>query len=186
MWFPCSAVIASVRLERRPLHKIWYRGELWVSYSYWEQVFLCSLLSFKDHIAQQTAKANKIVGLIVIRRSFDHLSEKMFVILYKSLVRPILEYGHSIWQPSEKGLCCDIEKVQKRAIKMLGHLKDKPYCERLKKLKLPSLEFRRLRGDMIETYKFLHGHYDTEHPKFEKPASDGGFGLNPGFFGLNP
>ena len=132
-------------------------------------VVIDNKLSFKDHVAQQTTKANRIVGLI--RRSFDFLSEKMFVILYKSLVRPILEYGHCIWQPSEKGLCIELEKVQKRATKMLGHLKDKPYSDRLKKLKLPSLEYRRLRGDMIETYKYLHGHYDTEYPKFEKTTT---------------
>ena len=35
------------------------------------------------------------------------------------------------------------------------------YEERLKKLNLPSLEFRRARGDMIETYKIIHGVYDS-------------------------
>ena len=51
-------------------------------------------LSFKDHVAQQSTKATKIVELI--RRSFDYQSEEIFVLLYKSLVRPILEYGHCI------------------------------------------------------------------------------------------
>ena len=78
----------------------------------------------------------------------------MFVQLFKGLVRPILEYGHCIWKPDEKkqkGLCADIERVQKRATKMLSQLKDLPYPERLRRLKLPSLEHRRKRGDAIET-----------------------------------
>ena len=51
-------------------------------------------LSFKQQISQSTAKANRIVGLI--RRSFDYLNERIFVTLFKSLVRPLLEYGHCV------------------------------------------------------------------------------------------
>ena len=40
-------------------------------------------------------------------------------------------------------------------------MKDLQYEDRLKRLKLPSLEYRRLRGDMIETFKILNGFYDT-------------------------
>ena len=47
--------------------------------------------SFKEHIAQVTAKANRVVG--IIRRSFDYLTPSVFILMYKSLVRPILEYG---------------------------------------------------------------------------------------------
>ena len=86
--------------------------------------------------------------------------------LFKGMIRPLLEYGHCVWQPCEKGLCSEIENVQRRATRMLSHLQELPYPERLKKLKLPSLEHRRLRGDMIETYKYLNGLYDTEQPKF--------------------
>ena len=133
-------------------------------------VVIDNKLNFKQQIAQSTAKANKIVGLI--RRSFDYLSEKMFITLFKSLVRPLLEYGHCVWQPMEKQLCKDIENVQRRATKMLSHLKDLSYSETLKKLKLPSLEHRRARGDMIETFKYMNGYYDTERPLFEKTTSE--------------
>jgi hypothetical protein len=51
-------------------------------------------LSFKQHVSQATSKANRTVG--IIRRSFTCLTEKTFVTLYKSLVRPTLEYGHSV------------------------------------------------------------------------------------------
>ena len=45
-----------------------------------------------------------------------------------------------------------VEKIQKRATKLLPELKDMTYTERLKKLKLPSLAHRRRRGDMIQTF----------------------------------
>ena len=76
-------------------------------------VFIDHKLSFKNHVAQVTAKANKVVG--VIWRSFDYLSEDLFLQLYKSLVRPMLEYGHSVWQPYQKTLCAAVEDVQRRA-----------------------------------------------------------------------
>ena len=129
-------------------------------------VIIDNKLSFSEHVAYSTSRANRLCGLI--RRSFSFLSEEIFVLLFKSLVRPLLEYGHCIWQPHEKGLCNEIENVQRRATKMLSHLKELSYPERLRRLKLPSLEFRRLRGDMIETFKYIHGYYDTERPNFEK------------------
>ena len=109
-------------------------------------VMVDNRLSFKSHIA--TAKANKVVG--IIRRTFDHLTEQTFVQLYKSLVRPLLEYGHCVWQPIHTTLCSDVEDVQRRATKLLSSLKDKPYPERLRALKLPCLEHRHLRGDMLK------------------------------------
>ena len=55
-----------------------------------------------------------------------------------------------------------IEKVQKRATKLIISLKHLPYIERLKQLRLPTLKYRRLRGDMIEVFKLVHNHYDVE------------------------
>ncbi|KAL8594440.1 hypothetical protein ACOMHN_018148 [Nucella lapillus] len=122
-------------------------------------------LCFKEHVAKSTAKANKIVG--IIRRTFDYLSNDLFAQLYKSLVRPILEYGHSVWQPHHKTLCSEVEDVQRRATKLLAPLRDKPYPERLMILGLPTLEHRRNRGDMIDLYKYMYGIYDSDRPKFE-------------------
>ena len=56
-----------------------------------------------------------------------------------------------------KTLCGELEDVQKRATKLIASLKDKSYPERLTTLNLPSLEHRRLRGDMIDMYKYTHG-----------------------------
>ena len=128
-------------------------------------VFVDKKLNFKKHIAQATAKANRTLG--IVRRSFDHLSDETFVQLYKSLVRPMVEYGHSVWSPSQKTLMQEVENVQKRATKLIGRLKNKPYPDRLRELKLPSLRFRRLRGDMIDTFKYITGIYDTTRPHLD-------------------
>ena len=77
-----------------------------------------------------------------------------------ALVRPHLEYANSVWCPYRKKDIDAIENVQRRATKMLPNLSTLSYPDRLRKLKLPSLRFRRLRGDMIETFKILSGIYD--------------------------
>ncbi len=128
-------------------------------------VHIDNKLSFKEHVASSTSKANRILG--VIRRSFDFLNEDLFVQLYKTIVRPILEYGHSVWHPHHKTLCKEVEDVQRRATKLLASLREKPYPERLATLRLPSLEHRRKRGDMIEVYKYINGYYKTERPQFD-------------------
>jgi len=69
-------------------------------------------------------------------------------------VRPHIEYqyANSVWSPFLKGNIENIEKVQKRATKLIISLKHLTYEERLKQLKLPTLKYRRARGDMIEVY----------------------------------
>ena len=128
-------------------------------------VYVDNALSFKEHVIRSTAKANKVVG--IIRRTFDFLTDDLLVRLYKSLVRPLLEYGHSVWQPQHKTLCSDVEDVQRRDTKLLASIRDKPYPECLATLRLPSLEFRRKRGDMIDLWKYIHGVYDTDRPHFD-------------------
>jgi len=70
------------------------------------------------------------------------------------MVRPHLEYANSVWCPYKIG---DIkEKVQKRATKLIINLKNMSYTDRLKRLNLPTLKYRRLRGDMIKVFKITH------------------------------
>ena len=84
-------------------------------------VYVDNALSFKEHVIRSTAKANKVVG--IIRRTFDFLTDDLLVRLYKSLVRPLQEYGHSVWQPQDKTLCSDVEDVQRRATKLLASIR---------------------------------------------------------------
>ena len=54
-----------------------------------------------------------------------------------------------------------LENVQRRATKLIPGYKELDYKERLKRLNLPTISYRRLRGDMIEIYKILTGKYDS-------------------------
>jgi len=53
------------------------------------------------------------------------------------------------------------QKVQMRATKLVISIKNLTYKDRLKRLKLPTLKYRRIRGDMIEIYKILTNKYDS-------------------------
>ena len=123
-------------------------------------IFVDSSLNFEDHISTKVKKGNSMMGMI--RRSFRFLNMKTFLPLYKALVRSGLEYGEAIWSPYKMKDIEKIEGVQRRATKVVPGLGDKPYEERLKILNLPTLRHRRLRGDMIETYKIIHGIYDKK------------------------
>ena len=56
----------------------------------------------------------------------------------------------------------EIEKIQRRATKRVAVLRDLPYEERLKALKLPTLVYRRLRGDLVNVYKYMNNLYDVK------------------------
>ena len=116
-------------------------------------------------------KANRVVG--AIRRSFRYMNRQIFTQLYKSLVRVHLEYANTVWSPIKKTDANHLEKVQRRATKIVPGIRDLPYRERLQQLKLPSLVYRRKRGDMIQTYKILHGLEDIPENSLLKLAEKG-------------
>ena len=76
--------------------------------------------------------------------------------LYKALIRPRLGYVNVIWYPLAEKDINTIESIQRRATKLIPELKDRTYEE----LKLPTLIFRRMRGDTIESYKLEAKKYD--------------------------
>lgn len=117
-------------------------------------------LRFNKHIEGIIKKANQMLGLV--KRTFETVDHKAFIILYKSLVRSQLEYANVIWRPYRRGDIDKLEKVQRRATKCLKDLAHLPYQERLETLKLPTLEYRRKRGDMIQTYKIMHDLEDLD------------------------
>ena len=77
--------------------------------------------------------------------------------LYRALVRPHLEYCAQYWRPYLQKDIDTLERVQRRATKLAHGLQDKTYQERLKDLNMYSMEERRDRGDMIETFKYIKG-----------------------------
>ena len=95
--------------------------------------------------------------------SFQPNHKKTIVRLYKSLVRPKLEYCLQSWNPS---LIKDIElleQVQHRATKLIPEIAHLSYHERLKYLNLTTLELRRHQEDLIETFKILKILHEVSH-----------------------
>ena len=117
-------------------------------------------LSFKDHIYTKIKKANAVMG--IIRRTFDYLDQNMFLQLFKSLVRQLIETSVAVWAPYKKTDIAELERVQRRATKQVPDPKHLDYSERLEKIGLPTLVFRRIRGDVIEIFKIMAGIYDNE------------------------
>ena len=82
--------------------------------------------------------------------------------LYKTLVRPHLEFASTVWSPHHKYNIDAIERVQWRATKMLATLQDLSYRQRLEKLKLETLQYRRRRADLLETYQIMNGIHNID------------------------
>ena len=97
----------------------------------------------------------------LIRRTFVFLDKHNFNLLYKSLVRPHIEYGNIVWSPFWKPDINIIENVQRKATLFIPEINKLDYQERLEKLVLPTLDYRRFRGSIIETYKILHNLNDA-------------------------
>jgi len=76
------------------------------------------------------------------------------------MVHPHIEFANSVWCPYKVGDIREIEKVQKRATKLIIKLKNTPYSDRLFHLNLPTLKYRRLPGDMIEVFIITDNIYD--------------------------
>ena len=126
-------------------------------------------LSFSKHVETQVRKANRLVGLI--RRSFTYLDKDVMRQLFCALVRPHLEFGNVAWSPRHKKEINLIEKVQERATKIIPGMKNMNYEQRLKAMKLPSLCYRRKRGDLIEVFKYVNGFYNTNQNLLIKDPS---------------
>ena len=105
------------------------------------------------------SKGNQVLGMI--RRNITYKEKSLIVPLYKAIVRPHLEYCIQAWSPYlRKDIM--VEKIQRRATKLIPGLRDLSYEEQLKECGLTTLETRRLRGDQIEVFKILKGYENID------------------------
>jgi len=76
-------------------------------------VIFDSRLTFKDHMAQKINKAYSILG--IIKRNFIYMDESSVILLYKSMVRPHVDYANSMWCPYKQGDSKELEKNSKKS-----------------------------------------------------------------------
>ena len=127
-------------------------------------ILISSNLKPSAHVAAIAAKANSRLG--IIKRAFEFMDKEMFLSLYLALVRPLLEYAVQSWSPYFQRDIDVIERVQRRATKLVPEIAHLPYESRCRELKIQSLKDRRIRGDMIEVYRILKGYENIDYRKF--------------------
>jgi len=115
-------------------------------------------LKWEQQCSQTVAKANKVIGLI--KRNFTDRSKETIIRSFKSLVEPHLEYCCPIWNPHYIKDIILVESVQRHATKIVWGMENLHYEERLKRLGLMLLDRRRVKSDLLETFKIINGYYD--------------------------
>ena len=110
---------------------------------------------FESHWQTKLGVCRRIMGMIW--RSFKTRDSKIMVTLWKSLIRPILEYCSVLTSPFQKRQINDIEALQRTFTARIAEMAHLNYWNRLKKLNLYSLERRRERYAIIYVYKILEG-----------------------------
>jgi hypothetical protein len=100
-------------------------------------------------------RANRTIGFV--SRNFHCRDKEIIMPIYKAMIRPLVEFAVQFWSPHFRKDIDKLERIQRRITKMIPELKNKSYPERLKELNLITLEKRRLRGQLIETFKYLQG-----------------------------
>lgn len=114
-------------------------------------------LSFNNHVRSIISRASKLLGFICRSlKPFDKLNTH--IILYNTYVRSILEYGSAIWNPFYHTYTNIIENIQRKFTRISCYKFKIPYCDyedRLKKLGMTSLFYRRLYFDEMLLYKII-------------------------------
>ena len=117
-------------------------------------VLFKSNLKFDEHIDNTTNKVNRIIGLM--KRKFKFIDKDLFLTLYKYLIQSHLDYGNSIFYPTAKKYKQMLENAQRRGTRLVPELRGLSYRERLVKLNLSTLDYRRKRFDIIQVSKIIH------------------------------
>ena len=139
-------------------------------------IFPDANLLWTDQIRNSVSKAVSMIAWIT--RTVISRERNLMLHVYKATIRPHLEYCVQIWSPvarhGNSGLILELESIQRRFTRLVDGIGLLPYSERLKRLYLTTLAERRIRGDLIETFKIVNGIVSYGQSLFNRSRS----GLN--------
>ncbi|XP_073984063.1 uncharacterized protein [Rhodnius prolixus] len=123
-------------------------------------VTFCANLSFNLHMNSIVTKANKMLGFIS-RSTRNFKDVRTIIILYKVMVRPILEYCSALWSPYQKTYVNKLESLQRRFLRLLWYRETKvmtevPYDDVMEFTGLSTLQFRIQATDLNFIFKILN------------------------------
>jgi len=121
-------------------------------------------LKVRRQCSKAAGKGNRILGMI--KRTFACRRRDIILPLYKSLVRPHLDYCKQVWSPYLRKDMDVLERVQRRATKLIEGYERLEYEERLRRAQLTTMETRAGRADMTEVFKILKGFDKVNHKDF--------------------
>ena len=133
-------------------------------------VLMSDTANFSDHIHAQVNKANKMLGFIRRTINGNKILSPTLRSLYVTLVRSHLKYASEIWSPKSVTMIKRIEGVQRRATKLM--LPNLSYNERLKRLDLLPLVYRREVKDLSTFYKLKSGNFNCSFNSYFQFCSD--------------
>ena len=111
--------------------------------------------TFGFHIRNVVVESRKMCNWVL--RTFETREAMPMNILFTSIIRPKVEYGCQVWNPTKKKEIVEVEMIQRQFIRRIEDIKHLTYPEQLKRLKLYSLERRRERYLIIYLWKMLEG-----------------------------
>ena len=89
----------------------------------------------------------------MLKNTFVNRDAQIWIKLYTCYVRPHLEFAIPVWSPYMQKDINRLEKVQRRATKLIHKLRSNTYDERCRTLGIQQLIDRRIRGDLIQMFK---------------------------------
>ena len=124
----------------------------------------CNNMKYENHARDTAHKAARLSGMVM--KLFCTRDPSFMMRLYTSYILPVLEYAAPVWSPSGKEVIAQLERVQRSYTKRIRGMWYLSYDQRLKCLRLPSLEKRRLINDLVLVYKSLHGQLSVQPSLF--------------------
>ena len=155
----CKAL--HLRVHDNPLNQYMLHGDVLEAIESEKDLGLTVNNTFKwnENIKNSLAKANKTIAWVA--RNIICKSKEVMSVIYRTLIRPHLEYAVQCWSPAPRfgnwAVILDIEKVQRKFTRLINDIGTLTYGARLMSLNLTTLAERRMRGDLIETFKITRG-----------------------------